>query len=131
MKSADKYEPFKVKLLAELSLHIGELNAIGMAELYKKVFGAEWSNKINDTREIRKLITIMRREGIPICSVSAQNGGGYYLASAGSELINYLSRSEHRALNILARNARIKRISLPEYLGQMKLNMEGPGNAEN
>lgn len=128
MKSADKYEPFKVKLLAELSRHIGELNAIGMAELYEKVFGAEWSNKINDTREIRKLITLMRRDGIPICSVSAQNGGGYYLASAGSELINYLSRSEHRALSILARNARIKRISLPEYLGQMKLNMEGPGN---
>jgi hypothetical protein len=129
--SAEKLEPFKVKLLMELSTHIGELNAIGMAVLYEKVFGAEWSNKINDTRRIRTLITIMRREGIPICSVSAQNGGGYYLASAGSELISYLSRSERRALNILARNARIKRISLPEYLGQMKLNMEGSGNAEN
>ena len=33
-----------------------------------------------------------------------------------------------RALLILMRNANIKKISLPDYLGQMKLNMEDGGN---
>ena len=36
-------------------------------------------------------------------------------------------RSERRALLILHRNAKIKKISLPDYLGQMKLNMESIG----
>ena len=116
---------YKMKLLAELSQHVGELHAIGMAELYETVFAEAWQHRINDTKKLRELVTELRFEGIPICSVSKWQGGGYYLAAAKSELINYLSRSEHRALKILARNARIKKVSLPEYLGQMKLNMEG------
>jgi len=117
-------ELFKYKTLTALADHMGEVNTIGMAELYEAVFEKEWSNRINDTRRLRSVITSMRSEGIPICSVSTSNGGGYYLASAGSELTDYLRRAEHRALKILARNARIKKIALPEYLGQMKLNME-------
>jgi hypothetical protein len=111
------------RLLATLTTHIGLTNAIGMAALFKAVFGREWKNRINDTRAVRRLVTIMREEGVPICSVSDGNGGGYYLASAGSELNDYLRRREIRALKILAMNARIKRKTLPEYLGQMRLNM--------
>jgi len=113
------------RLLATLTSHIGETNAIGMAGLFEAVFNRPWDNRINDTRALRTLITVMREEGIPICSVSNKDGGGYYLASAGSELTNYLRRSEIRALKILSRNAKIKKVSLPDYLGQMRLNMEG------
>ena len=112
-------------ILAALSAHIGRPNAIGMGELYELVYGLEWENRINDTRALRTAITDLREKGVPICSVATAGGGGYYLAAAGSELAGYLRRSEHRALKILYRNARIKKISLPEYLGQMKLNMEG------
>lgn len=113
------------RLLAALTSHIGSTHAIGMAALYEAVFDRPWDHRINDTRPLRMLITKLRQEGIPICSVSNQDGGGYYLASAGSELNDYLRRSEIRALKILSRNAKIKKVSLPDYLGQMRLNMEG------
>lgn len=113
------------RLLAELTSHVGAPNAIGMGELYEIVFDRYWSHRINDTRKLRRLITIMRREGVAICSASGASDGGYYLAAAGSELAHYLRRSERRALLLLQRNARIKRISLPNYLGQLQLNMEG------
>jgi hypothetical protein len=115
-------------ILAALTSHIGEPNAIGMGELYELVYGESWSNRINDTRALRTAITKLREEGVPVCSVATSYGGGYYLAAAGSELAGYLRRSERRALLILMRNSRIKKISLPEYLGQMKLDMEGGEN---
>lgn len=114
----------RVRILGKLAEHIGAHNAIGMAELYEAVFGRPWSHKINDTRALRILITILRDEGVPICSLSTTSGGGYYLAAVGSELADFLRRGERRALSILARNARIKKVSLPNYLGQIKLNME-------
>jgi hypothetical protein len=113
------------EILAALASHIGEPNAIGMGELYEMVYGEPWANRINDTRALRKVITDLRAEGVPINSITSSHGGGYYYAAAGSELTNYLRRNEMRALKILMRNARIKKITLPNYLGQMKLNMEG------
>ena len=115
----------QLKLMVVLSDHIGATQAIGMGELYEAVYGESWRNRINDTRKIRKLITAMRRDGVAICSASTKEGGGYYMASAGSELVGYLRRSRVRALRILARVAKIQKISLPDLLGQMKLEMEG------
>ena len=117
--------PMRGAILGALTGHIGEPHAIGMGELYELVYGEPWSNRINDTRILRKAITDLREEGKPICSVASHSGGGYYLAAAGSELAGYLRSSERRALKILKRNATIKKISLPDYLGQMKLNVEG------
>lgn len=116
---------YRHKLLAELSGRISEPNAISMTALFEAVYERPWFDRVNDTRDIRKLITVMRAEGVPICSTSAQNGGGYFLAAAGSELANYLRKTERRALLILMRNAKIKKVSLPNYLGQIKLEMEG------
>ncbi len=118
------HESRKSRLKDELMEHIGRQNAIGMAELYELIYGESWENRINDTRGIRKLITELRNEGRPICSISNRNGGGYYLAAAGSELENYLQANERRALRVLARNSRIKKIALPEYLGQVRLSLE-------
>ncbi len=124
MKDRDN-SAFRARLLAELSRHVGEVNAIGMAELFEAVFGENWRNRINDTRKLRSLVTMLRREGVPICSVSSRSGGGYYLAAAGSELRGYTERDKRRALRILARVSRIEKISLPELLGQMRIRMEG------
>jgi len=115
---------YRIRLHSELTSHIGQANAVGMAELYGAVYGETWENRINDTRKLRKLITDMRREGVAICSVSDSSGGGYFLAAAGSELKDYLRRSKIRALRILSRVSRIQKISLPELLGQMRLEME-------
>ncbi len=118
-------DTWRARLMTELSRHVGEINAIGMAELYEAVYFKSWRHRINDTKLLRELITELRDEGVPICSASASSGGGYYLAAGGSELTNYLRRNEIRALKILQRNSRIKRISLREYWGQMGLRMEG------
>jgi len=125
MRENDKTDAeARARLMGVLSEHIGATRAIGMGELHESVYGKSWRNRINDTRRLRTLVTKMRREGVAICSVSTQVGGGYYLASAGSELVTYLRRSEDRALQILARVAKIKKISLPDLLGQKKLEME-------
>lgn len=111
----------RAKLLSILTMHIGETNAISMGELYERVFEEKWRNKVNDTRKIRSLINKLRSEGIAVCSTTNQNNGGYYLAAAGSEVNDYLRRLERRALRILWRISKIKKISLPELLGQMRL----------
>ena len=116
----------KAAVMMVLAGHVGEHNAIGMGELFEEVWGESWSHRINHTRGLRRVVTKLRREGTPICSTAMQNGGGYYIPAAGSELSEYLQRDTQRALRILARVARIKKITLPEYLGQMKLRMEEP-----
>lgn len=116
-------ESLKYRVMIELANHIGKQNAIGMAELYETVFGEPWTHRINDTRDLRQVITDLREEGTPICSAVGTDGGGYYLAAAKSELTEYTGAQERRALKILARVSRIRRISLPDYLGQIRLNM--------
>ena len=123
-------EILKNKVLVKLAHHVGLLNAIGMAELYEDVFGKPWNDRINDTRDLRVIITELRNEGTPICSTAIQNGSGYYLAAAGSELKDYIRRDTMRALRILTRAARIQKVTLPEYLGQLKLRMEAPNEKE-
>jgi len=112
------------RLKSALFEHVGEVNAISMTALYEAVFDRRWNDRINDTRTLRYLITALREDGVPICSTSSQHGGGYYIAAAGSEFIDFLRKTERRAICILMRNARMKKVSLPEYLGQLKLEME-------
>ncbi|MCE5212136.1 MAG: hypothetical protein LLG40_11325 [Deltaproteobacteria bacterium] len=112
------------RLLACLATHISAINAIAMTALYYQVFDRPWEDHVNSTRAIRHLITAMRNEGVPICSASSSNGGGYYLAAAGSEMADFLRKTERRALRILKRNAAMKKTTLPNYLGQLKIEME-------
>jgi len=113
------------KLLGELTHHIGRHRAIGMGELYEKIFEETWQNRINDTRRLRIVITELRRQGVAICSESSRAGGGYYLASAGSELKDYLSRLRRRALKVLSLEAKMRKMTLAELLGQIELNLRG------
>jgi hypothetical protein len=114
---------YKVEILTVLSRHIGKERAIGMAELHEEAFGEPWENRINDTRKLRKIVTLLRKDGVAICSDSSNQGGGYYLASAGSELEHYLGNLRRRALTVLFMESKIRRIGLPELLGQMQMNL--------
>jgi hypothetical protein len=116
---------YKERLLMEMPHHFGKSRAIGMGELYQLIFGEAWAHRINDTRRLRKLITELRREdGLPICSLPANSGGGYYYASAGSELAEFCETLRRRALKILAMEAKIRKISLAELVGQLRLDLE-------
>lgn len=121
----DKKERYKTKLLQVLARHIGRGRSIGMAQLYEEVFGEPCRDKLNEARIIRKLVTELRRQGVPICSDTSMEGGGYYLASAGGELENYCMRLRIRALKILKMEATLRNMTLPELLGQLNLNVGG------
>ena len=113
----------KATLLATLSRHIGQERAISMAALQRAVFGDEVDDKINGTRMLRKLVTELRRAGTPIASCTSCNGGGYYLAAAGSEMTDYLERLRRRALSALVLEAAMRRQTLPELIRQIQLGL--------
>lgn len=100
--------------------HIGRPKKIGMGELFEAVYGEPWRNKINDSRPLRKLINQMQRSGYPIVSDS----DGYYLASAGSEMADYCERRLQRpALRKLDLAAKLRRMTLAELVGQLRLDL--------
>ena len=114
------------RLLIELSRHVGQEKAVDMGELHRRVFGENPGNKINGTRALRTLITTLRKEGVPIGSVSSKTGGGYYICRAGSELDAFCKRLRRRALRALGMESKLRKVGLPELLGQMQLNLEEP-----
>jgi hypothetical protein len=118
------FDEAKGRLFDVLSRHLGKENAIGMDVLHEVIFDETVSHKINDTKKTRILITALRSQGRAIGSNSSKNGGGYYLPRAGSELDDYCKRMHRRALRILAMEAKIRNISMPELVGQMNLNFE-------
>lgn len=111
-------EALKNRVMLLLSGHIGRANAVDMGRLYSEIFGEAWTNKINDTRPIRTVVTELRRSGAAIGSVAARTGGGYYLMS-GSELQEWAERVQRQALRKLAMVARMKKRTLRELLGQL------------
>jgi len=120
----EQKQHYKSLILMLMTRHIGRANKIGMGELFEAVFEAPWANRINDTRPLRKLVTELRRDGVPICSSAEKGGGGYWLASAGSELIDYCAKLKSQALKKLSQMAKFMDVSLPELLGQMRVDME-------
>jgi len=117
----------KARLLTELARHVGPSRVVGMGELYEATYLKRWEHRINSTRQLRRAITALRQEGLPICSVSTPDGGGYYLAAATSDLDDYCRRLRHQALKKLAQEARLRRVSLPSLLGQIQLNLRPQG----
>jgi len=126
MSERDK-QHYITRLLIEMPKHVGKSNKIGMGELYRAVFEKDFEHRINDTRRLRMLITDLRRQGMPICSTVSGEGAGYYIAAVGSEMNEYLQRLHARALKILAMEARMRKITLPELLGQMRIDIQAGG----
>ncbi len=118
-------EQYKAKVMMVLSSHVGRGRAIGMADLYTEVYGKSPRSRITGTRRLRKLITGLRNRGVPICSVADAEGGGYYIPAAGSEMEAHLKRLRNQGLKKLVQEAHLRKISLPELLGQISLNLEG------
>jgi hypothetical protein len=122
------FDEAKGRLMEALFDHVGKEHAVGADVLHAEVFGEKVPHKINDTKPLRKLVTAIRRQGKAIASTCSSNGGGYYIPRAGSELEDYLAHMLHRpALRKLALEAKIRKVSLPELIGQMSLNFEAQG----
>ncbi|MDY6789701.1 MAG: hypothetical protein SWH54_00350 [Thermodesulfobacteriota bacterium] len=117
-------QSYRTRILIIMAGHVGKSNRIGMGELYEQVFETTYEHRINDTRPLRILITELRKDGVAICSKQSQNSGGYWLASAGSELTSYCETLRKRALGILGMEAKVRKMTLPELVGQLSLELK-------
>jgi len=104
-----------------LTRHVGREKAIGMGELYERVWGKPWKHRINDTRDLRYLITDMRYRGVLIAEVRGKTGAGYYLARSEHEIRTFLDKRTAEGLKKLKMVAAMRGKSLPEFMGQLAL----------
>lgn len=74
-------------------------------------------------RQIRHMVVDLRKKGIPICACPSQ---GYYMAESEDELETTIENLRHRAITSLQQVAGLKRMALPDLMGQIGLdtNME-------
>jgi predicted DNA-binding transcriptional regulator YafY len=71
-------------------------------------------------RELRKLISDLRSEGVAICG---RPETGYFIAETSQELDDFcIKYLEARALHSLKLSSRLRRIPLPVLAGQLFLN---------
>ncbi len=110
-------------MLSILTRHVGIEKAIGMGELYERVYGRPWKNRINDTRALRSLITELRYEGALIGETRSKSGGGYYLARSAHEMAGFFRKRKREALQKLYMISRMQNVGLAELLGQMQLSL--------
>jgi hypothetical protein len=80
-------------------------------------------------REVRYAVTALREGGVPICGTPRT---GYFIARTAEELAETLNFLRARAMHSLKIEAGLRRMSLPQLLGQMQMEWENnygdPGN---
>jgi len=105
------------QVLAALARHVGQANGVRVDRLVAEISGRESSERYE--RRLRKLVSELREEGVAIC---AYPGDGYYIASTAEELEQCCAFLRSRAMHSLVIESRLRKIPLPELLGQLRLN---------
>jgi biotin operon repressor len=100
----------KHHVLGELNRHIGAAKGVS-AEALARALGVP-------ERRIRMLVSELREEGVAIC---AHPETGYYIAETPEEIERCCEFLRARALHSLTLESRLRRIPLPELLGQLRL----------
>ena len=101
----------KAALINALAAHQGRENGICARDLAAAISVSP--------RQLRKLISAARDEGMAICGKPAS---GYFVPTTPEELNESCAFLEHRALHSLRVLSRMRKVSLPDLLGQLKLN---------
>lgn len=99
------------QLLNVLAQHQGRAHGISSGALATKTGLSQ--------RQLRKHISALRDEGIAICGKPST---GYFVPVTPEELQESCAFLEHRALHSLRVLSRMKKVALPDLLGQLKLN---------
>ena len=103
-------------LLVILRNHIGRARGVTVTALAREVLGYEPSRV--DERIVRRLVFELRCEGHHVCAHPAD---GYYLAETPEELDQTIAFLRDRAMASLQQIASMKRTSLPDLVGQLRL----------
>ncbi|WP_290890603.1 hypothetical protein [Arenimonas sp.] len=99
-------------LITEMSRrHVGRANGITAESLARRV-------GINE-RMLRELITEARMQGIAIAGTPTS---GYFVAATGAELEECCKFLRSRAMHSLVVEARLRKVALPELVGQLLIN---------
>lgn len=103
-------------VLAALSRHIGRAHGVTARALVSEIAGmfAEAAHE----RELRHVIEELRRDGQHICGHPST---GYYLAESDAELDETCRFLFNRAMTSLTQVAAMRRVSLPDLRGQLRL----------
>lgn len=96
--------------LAVLSHHVGAGNGITAAALARELNVS--------TRQLRGMISDLRDDGVAIC---ASPETGYFIAETAEELEITCQFLHARAMHSLVLISRLRKVPLPDLLGQMKL----------
>jgi hypothetical protein len=105
------------QVLTELSHHIGQANGIHVRDLVARITGQLVTSEPQE-RKVRQIITDLRMDGAHICG---HPSSGYYMAETPEELEHTLQFLRSRAISSLTLESRMRRISMPELLGQLNL----------
>jgi hypothetical protein len=101
--------------------HRGEANPIGMDDLFVAVFSRPVRHRINDTGELRVLLRGLRRRGALIGYSNNKFNPGYFLPATPEEAARFFECYRRRTMTALVQEAAMKRIGLPELLGQLRM----------
>lgn len=103
-------------LLAALRAHIGRDRGVTATALCREVLGHEPERA--DERHMRYVVEELRREGHHVC---AHPRDGYFLAAGPAELDETCLFLYERAMSSLEQIARMRRVSVPDLHGQLRL----------
>lgn len=104
-------------VLGMLGGHVGAKNGITGERLAMKCTGATEPDTRSE-RLVRKAIETLRDEGFHVCGTPDT---GYFMASTADELDRTCLFLYSRAMASLKKVARMKKVSLPDLRGQLKL----------
>lgn len=102
--------PTKHDLLAVLSHHIGRANGADVEALAVQLD--------TNARHVRALVSELRLDGI---AISATPGTGYYIAATADDVERSCAFLRARAMHSLTLEARLRKITLPDLIGQLHL----------
>lgn len=108
------------QVLAALARHVGQENGVSVARLVVELTGTSITARAHDAhaRRVRALVSDLRVEGVAIC---AHPSDGYFIARTPEELQQCCSFLRSRAMHSLVLESRLRKIPLPELLGQLRL----------
>lgn len=105
-------------VLAVLQTCVGEAHGVTAEQLVLAITGRRSSA---DQRRLRKVIEALRTAGHRIC---ANPSRGYYMAANDDELDRACIFLRERAMTSLRQESAMKRVSLPDLIGQLELSLE-------
>lgn len=102
--------PSKNSLMTVLSTCIGREKGVRVSDL-------AWHLRTNE-RTVRSLVSELREDGVAVCG---HPSSGYFIAETAEELEETCQFLRSRALHSLTLEAKLRRIPLPDLLGQLHL----------